>query len=452
MFIGIVVTSGNDSVHMVGSRHYIGKALDFGANSSEKRAYAAFKSYVLSNKKSLKEKYKLEDIIDDIGFNDEQKQWVRELVKMDFKDLHKDFVDYNYTEKNANDIVTTMANIPQSNQTRTDLMNIAKSILGKVGYWWGGKSGAGWNGNWGTPMLVTAGGSKTSGTYQPYGLDCSGFVDWAYKTTGLGNSLNGGTTDQWENSYPIAEQDLQEGDLVFQNTPNDAGINHVGLFVGRDGDGSKIYIHCASGQGVTINGYRGFKYWRRAYVKFNGSRDATIFDLPQALEPTPTPEITPEQTPQAFNTIPDSKDEFVRIVHDIAKEDEKVTGVPASVTTAQAILESGYGKSVPKENDKYSYNLFGIKGDGTNGRVKCTTSEYNENGKYTIKDGFASYNNFLESIKHHSDFIKNNNRYATLFNTKDPETWAYGLQKCGYATDPTYGQQLVGTMKAWQLI
>ena len=65
MFIGIVVTSGNDSVHMVGSRHYIGKALDFGANSSEKKAYAAFKSYVLSNKKSLKEKYQLEDIIDE---------------------------------------------------------------------------------------------------------------------------------------------------------------------------------------------------------------------------------------------------------------------------------------------------------------------------------------------------------------------------------------------------
>lgn len=64
-FNGIVITSANDSVHMVGSRHYINKALDFGAFSSDRKAYADFKKYVLSNKEQLKQQYNLEDIIDE---------------------------------------------------------------------------------------------------------------------------------------------------------------------------------------------------------------------------------------------------------------------------------------------------------------------------------------------------------------------------------------------------
>lgn len=67
MFDGLVITSANDAVHMKGSRHYINKALDFGANSSEKRAYANFKAYVKANDKALKEKYGLEDILDEFN-------------------------------------------------------------------------------------------------------------------------------------------------------------------------------------------------------------------------------------------------------------------------------------------------------------------------------------------------------------------------------------------------
>ena len=64
MFDGIVITSGNDSVHMIGSRHYINKALDFGANSSEASAYSKFKTYAVGNS-ALKTKYNIEDIIDE---------------------------------------------------------------------------------------------------------------------------------------------------------------------------------------------------------------------------------------------------------------------------------------------------------------------------------------------------------------------------------------------------
>lgn len=64
-FDGIVVTSGNDSIHSVGSRHYIDKAIDIGANSSQAAAYSNFKEYVLGNVDSLKSKYQIEDIIDE---------------------------------------------------------------------------------------------------------------------------------------------------------------------------------------------------------------------------------------------------------------------------------------------------------------------------------------------------------------------------------------------------
>lgn len=64
-FDGIVVTSGNDSTHAVGSRHYIDKAIDIGANSSNKIAYANFKNYVIGNARSVKNLYSIEDIIDE---------------------------------------------------------------------------------------------------------------------------------------------------------------------------------------------------------------------------------------------------------------------------------------------------------------------------------------------------------------------------------------------------
>jgi len=339
----------------------------------------------------------LEDVIESLGFDNNQKEWVRQLDKTEFKDIFPEFTYPDPTSSmSIGDVQKMLASIPQSNQTRTDLINVAKSLLGRVSYFWGGKSAAGWNSNWGNLTYVSAAGSKTSGTNQPYGLDCSGFVDWAYKTAGFGNLMNGGTTDQWENSYAIAENELEVGDIVFQGTPANAGINHVGLYIGRDSDGQKQYIHCASGKGVTINGYAGFKYWRRAMVKFKDGRQATIKELPQ-------------EPPQA-DTIPENKDEFVSMIYDRAKANEEKTGVPASVVTAQAILESGYGKSVPTDDEKYSYNLFGIKGEGTNGAVKCTTSEYNKDGKYKIKDSFAAYNNYQDSINKHSEFLKNNER------------------------------------------
>lgn len=64
-FKGIVVSSGNDSVHMIGSRHYVNKAIDIGANSSDRTAYANFRSYVMDKSNGVKEKYGIEDIVNE---------------------------------------------------------------------------------------------------------------------------------------------------------------------------------------------------------------------------------------------------------------------------------------------------------------------------------------------------------------------------------------------------
>ena len=71
-------------------------------------------------------------------------------------------------------------------EERVNVISAAYSLVGKVGYFWGGKSLVlGWDERWGTIQKVTAAGSSTTGTYRPYGMDCSGFVDWVfYNVTG----------------------------------------------------------------------------------------------------------------------------------------------------------------------------------------------------------------------------------------------------------------------------
>lgn len=138
------------------------------------------------------------------------------------------------------------------NATRKHILTTALSLVGKVPYFWGGKSAAGWNDEWNTPKLVTASGSSTSGTIRPYGLDCSGFTDWVYKTA-LGVSLYEGTWNQWDNTYAITESELLPGDLGFMVEPGTVPVNHVLIYAGKGENGEQMWVHCASGTGVVLN-------------------------------------------------------------------------------------------------------------------------------------------------------------------------------------------------------
>ncbi len=135
---------------------------------------------------------------------------------------------------------------------RKELIRAALSLVGKVPYFWGGKSGPGWNDAWNTPRLVTAAGSKSTGTIRPYGLDCTGFTDWVYQTA-LGVSLYEGSWRQWDNTYAITEAQLLPGDLGFMAVPGTVPVNHTLLYAGKDAQGRKLWIHCSSGSGVVMN-------------------------------------------------------------------------------------------------------------------------------------------------------------------------------------------------------
>ncbi len=149
-----------------------------------------------------------------------------------------------------------------------------------------------------------------------------------------------------------------------------------------------------------------------------------------------------------------SQRDFVKAVFTEAKKEEAISNVPAAITTAQAILETGYGKSVPTDmtTKKYSYNLFGIKGVGPAGSVSIYTHEYVNGKKIQIVDSFKAYNSFSQSIQGRTAFLTKNKRYKSLFETKDAKKWAEGLQKAGYATDPKYANKLIDIMTMWKLI
>ena len=115
----------------------------------------------------------------------------------------------------------------------------------------------GWDSRWGTTMQVTAAGSSSTGTYRPYGMDCSGFVDWVFYNATGGEYIighGGGASAQHSYCTAIAWDEAIPGDLVFY--PEDS---HVGIVGGRDENGNLLIIHCASGaNNVVITGVDGF--------------------------------------------------------------------------------------------------------------------------------------------------------------------------------------------------
>lgn len=153
------------------------------------------------------------------------------------------------------------------NDTRKYILTTALSLVGKVPYFWGGKSGPGWNDEWNTPKLVTAAGSSSTGTIRPYGLDCSGFSTWVYSTA-LGVNIGAGTSGQYPNTVAISASELLPGDLGFLAESNGSGWNHVLIFAGYSESGERMWVHSSSGTGVILNtpSYEGNLSYRRLTV------------------------------------------------------------------------------------------------------------------------------------------------------------------------------------------
>jgi len=154
--------------------------------------------------------------------------------------------------------------------------------------------------------------------------------------------------------------------------------------------------------------------------------------------------------------------ERVNIIYFYALIDEDITGVPAAITVAQSLQESSAGRYIPIDKYKgtYSYNLFGIKSDKRwlnkgGGYVISDTWEHINGKDIIIEAKFRSYNSYLESIFDHSQFLKDNSRYSSLFDIKKDEfyliNWAKGLQNAGYATDPNYATKLINHINEYGL-
>ena len=141
---------------------------------------------------------------------------------------------------------------------RKAVVETAVQLVGRVSYFWGGKSlTLGWDDRWGVPTEVTAAGSGSTGTVRPFGLDCSGFVDWTFYNATDGSyypGRGGGAATQHSYCTNISWSDAQPGDLVFY--PDDS---HVGIVGGKDADGNLLIVHCSGGaNGVVITGAAGF--------------------------------------------------------------------------------------------------------------------------------------------------------------------------------------------------
>ena len=134
-----------------------------------------------------------------------------------------------------------------------------------------------------------------------------------------------------------------------------------------------------------------------------------------------------------------------------AEEASAATGIPAKFMLGQAALESGWGKREIKGRDgSNSNNLFGIKagGDWKGRTVEATTTEYVNGRAQTRVEKFRAYDSYADSFKDYAKLLANNPRYEkVLASAGDASSFAQGLQKAGYATDPQYAAKLTSIIK-----
>ena len=199
---------------------------------------------------------------DEYGFTDQQREMLEELLKPDYDDILLSLIG-NYqpddTPIGPVDISNIQGTLPDDlDPLRESIVLTAYQLLGKVTYFWGGKSLVlGWDSRWGTPTTVTAPGSGSTGKVLPFGLDCSGFVDWTFYNATNGAYLpgrGGGAASQHGYCTNVSWSDALPGDLAFY-----ADDSHVGIVCGYDSVGNLLVIHCSGGQnGVVVTGREGF--------------------------------------------------------------------------------------------------------------------------------------------------------------------------------------------------
>jgi flagellar protein FlgJ len=138
---------------------------------------------------------------------------------------------------------------------------------------------------------------------------------------------------------------------------------------------------------------------------------------------------------------------FIAMLAGAAQACQRKTGIPASITLAQAALESSWGSRA------LGNNLFGIKADRswTGPTISFRTTEHLGGKDVVLTDKFRAYASYAESMVDHAQFLLKNPRYAACFKETTGAGWARALQAAGYATDPDYAKKLIDIMRGRNL-
>ncbi|ARS54076.1 flagellar assembly peptidoglycan hydrolase FlgJ [Kushneria konosiri] len=140
---------------------------------------------------------------------------------------------------------------------------------------------------------------------------------------------------------------------------------------------------------------------------------------------------------------------FVTKMGAAARAVSERTGIPHQLILAQAALETGWGaKEIQTGDGKASHNLFNIKATGgwKGDRASVMTTEFEAGTAHKERAAFRVYDSYEAAFSDYARLLTENPRYQPVLDASTPEAAAHALQKCGYATDPRYGDKLVSIM------
>lgn len=250
----------------------------------------------------------------------------------------------------------------------------------------------------------------------------------------------------WDSTNP-KESTKALGDKICRNVANALGTPNRGTKYRRNRNGSNYY-------GILRLGYAK-RNMIIEHVFHDNLTDATVYRKNLSLTAQAVADAVAEfygvktSTPTQNTKVDTSTDDFITNILKALKG--QTLYILPSVTIAQAILESNWGKSTLAVNAK---NLFGIKAskDWKGAIYNKATKEQKPTGEvYTIQADFRKYPTFLDSIKDHDNFFVSTpwrqKNYADVLNAKNYKTQALALQKCGYATDKKYASKLINLIE-----
>ncbi|MDY0977622.1 flagellar assembly peptidoglycan hydrolase FlgJ [Massilia sp. CFBP9012] len=237
-----------------------------------------------------------------------------------------------------------------------------------------------------------------------------------------------------QTSQNLAKRGVGLADVLVRQLSSQQ-MGQQALAIGADG------VSAGSAAGATAPGMKGLPTAMNAAAMYQNSAGTQV-----ASKAPPLAATTESGRVQAPHVRA-----FQEKMHEHAHAAEQTTGVPAKFMLGQAALETGWGKRMIKNTDgTSSNNLFGIKaGPGWKGKVAtAVTTEYVNGKPQTRVEKFRAYDTPADSFRDYARLITNNPRYEKVVASGgDAESFAKGLQRAGYATDPNYAAKLTRLIK-----